>query len=153
MSVSQSFCYSTLSSHIFIIFETNESEPLLLTCKSAAVPCCCVGCCRERLKIACIPQAHKLPQASFRSRISKDVCVYPSLCTLFLTTQHPRSFLCLHRPEHWLSFTPNHISPFWWKYICSLFLLPSFKSTFWSIFFSFLVPVSTVCVSYCLKKQ
>lgn len=83
-----------------------ESEPLMLTCKSAAVPCCCVGCWRERLKIARIPQTHKLPQASFRSRISKDACVYPSLCTLFLTTQHPRSFLCLHRPEHWLSFTP-----------------------------------------------
>lgn len=74
----------------------------MLTRKSAAVPCCCV----ERLKIARIPQAHKLPQASFRSRISKDVFVYPSLCTLFLTTQHPRSFLCLHSPEHWLSFTP-----------------------------------------------
>lgn len=85
---------------------TIESEPLMLTCKSAAVPCCCVGCCRERLKIARIPQTHKLPQASFRSRISKDACVYPSLCTLFLTTQHPRSFLCLHRPERWLSFTP-----------------------------------------------
>lgn len=84
---------------------TNASEPLMLTCKSAAV-LCCVGCCRERLKIARIPQAHKLPQASFRSRISKDACVYPSLCTLFLTTQHPRSFLCLHSPEHWLSFTP-----------------------------------------------
>lgn len=142
---------------IFIIFETSESEPLMLTCKSAAVPCCCVGCCRERLKIARIPQAHKLPQASFRSRIPKDVCVYPSLCTLFLTTQHPRSFLCLHRLEHWLSFTPNHISPFWYKKLLKrYFLFVSFIlfqiNLLINIFFLFRSCFKMCVFSSCLKK-
>lgn len=138
---------------------TNESEPLVLTWKSAAVPCCCVAWCRERLKIARIPQAHKLPQASFQSRISEDACVYPSLCTLFLTTQHPRSFLCLHSPEHWLSFTPCTITKLHFSFVLQetakdmfaiCFLLSSLKSPFLSKYFSFFVPVLLVIA---LKKQ
>lgn len=101
---------------IFVIFMLSHAN----VCKSAAVPCHCVGGRWERLKIACIPQAHTHPQASFRSRISKDACVHPSLCTLFLTTHHPQSFLCLYSPERWLSFTPSTpikqtISPFWYN--------------------------------------
>lgn len=90
---------------IVIIFEQMSR---CLSCQRVKVllfPLVVFGGCRERLKIACIPQAQQLPQASFRSRISKDACIYPSLCMLFLTTQHPRSFLCLYSPEHRLPFT------------------------------------------------
>lgn len=99
MWVSQSFTFVCLF-NIFIMCEQMTQTFSWYTVKvpsSLVVVSVCVAAEKGWIQPR-IPQALELPQASFRSRISKEACVYPSLCMLFLTTQHPRPCLCLHSP-------------------------------------------------------